>query len=550
MYLVGMLVSGLRLELFDARSGDPSARVLGPGFARLLHSAVDPARERELFRPAALWGRVLLAAGTGLGYHLEYLSRQVDPHHAPLLILCDAFAPNVTAARNRLHDYPGNILCLHAGNAHAMSMLLRPHLGRLRGEAVQILRHPAAYRYCEKLCQDTVAAFLTNLPSPSAQGPIGSKGPGVLAGPVALPFGNHFLQQELIHGLGDLGLEALPFPENCEEGTDREDTLMRLFQQKRPRACISVNMKGMDREGILLEVCRRLGIPLHVWFVDDPRPIALAFPASQYGFIQAWCWERAYLPWLERQNFASAQWLPLAGDPHLFYPGGQTPEFPLMFTGSSMGSEFLNSIRNRYTHSVIREELAQKGARELLVGSIRPEQLPKALPEATLAPRNGAWFSSLVIHMASHAKRKEWLAPLLGEGLQFAGDAAGWRALFGNTVPALPDIDYRQGLCAHYGRTLLHVNITSCQMPTAVNQRVFDIALAGRLCLHDYQSDLEELFPADCFIAARSPAELWELARYYRHPSTEGDRIWVRARQWILANHTYAHRLRVLLGIT
>jgi len=535
MYLVGMLVSGLRLELFDARNGDPSARVVGPDFTRLLHSAVEPARERELFRPQALWGRVLIAAGTGLGYHLEYLSRQVDPHHAPLLILCDAFAQNVTAARNRLRDYPGNIVCLHAGNAQAIPMLLRPHLAHLRGEAVQMIRHPAAYRYCEKLCQDTVAALLANTPRQSPQGP------------VALPFGNHFLQQELIHGLGDLGVEALPFPENCEEGSDREDTLMRLFQQKRPRACISINMKGMDREGILLEVCRRLSVPLHVWFVDDPRPIALAFPASQYGFVQTWCWERAYLPWLQNQGFASAQWLPLAGDPHLFSPGGPAPEYPLMFTGSSMGAEFLDSIRNRYMHSVIREELAQKVARELIQGNLGPVQLPEALPEIALDPRNGAWFSSLAIHLASHAKRKEWLSPLLGEGLQLAGDAAGWRALFGNTVQALPDIDYRQGLCAHYGRALLHVNITSCQMPTAVNQRVFDIALAGRLCLHDYQSDLEELFPADCFIAARSPAELQELARYYRHHGTEGDRIWMRARQWILANHTYAHRLRILL---
>jgi spore maturation protein CgeB len=544
MYFPSMhpLPADLQLEIFMANSGEPSARIRGATFSRLLHSAIDPGRERAALRPASVWGDVILAAGTGLGYHLEGLAESIPHGPPPLLILCDYFAENVEASRKRLPHYPGPILGIHRGNAAALGMLLRPYASRRKGFAVQVVRHPAAYRYCESMCQAILDVFLRKSHDASPR-----------QEPVALPMGNHFLQQEILHGLQDLGIAALPFPQDFADCQQREDQLMRLFQEHRPRACITINMKGLDREGVLLDVCARLDIPVHTWFVDDPRPIALAYPLAQFREIQAWCWEKAYLPWLAQQGFRAAQWLPLAGDPHLFYEDSSQPEpgMDLLFTGSAMGTVFLDSIRKRYLHDDNLEALASQAAQEILAGTLSPAALPAArqaeLPFADA--RNGAWFASLVIHMASHVKRRLWLAPLLSQGLVFAGDAQGWRGLFGPEVHARPDVDYRLGLRSHYARSRVQVNVTSCQMPTAINQRAFDVPLTGRLLIGDQQGDLAELFPDGNYVAAENPDELRSLTAFHlAHPEASRSII-VAAQKHILAKHTYAQRLQRILSI-
>jgi len=481
-------------------------RIHSNAFERLLHSAIDPEQEKTWFRPKNI-SETVFAYGTGLGYHLQFL-KDLPPGKIKLIILYDAFPENLEIVKEKLSGLP--------------VMLFNENLPQISGN-ITVIRHPAAARYCEE--------YTLPFWHPSTKGEFS----------LAVPFGTHFLQQEILNALKELEVPYATLPQESENPAALESMLMEQFQARTPGLVLCVNAKGIDSEGILLSVCRRFGVPVHIWFVDDPRPIACLLNKSQCANIFAWTWEKAYIPWLKEKGFASAEWLPLAGDSSLFYPQNTKPIYNLMFTGSAMAGEFLDKIWKRIPYNE-KEALpiAQESAFQILTGKMRADQIPGDT-------KDEAWFASYCIHLASSEKRRLCLEPLLNLGLQFAGDAQGWKAMFGNRVKTLPDIDYRKGLCRHYGQGEIHINITSCQMFGAVNQRVFDIPLCERFVISDSQSDLFDLFPNNAVCAADSPEEYAELAKFYlTNPNAKTDII-KNAREHILKEHLYKERLKKII---
>jgi len=499
----------MRCEHFNASSGQLSARVCDSGFERLLHSALKPEQERDWFRPSSLDG-VIFAFGTGLGYHLEFLKS----HPISLIILCDAFEENLSVVKEKL---AGQNVALFSDDLSQFADIFKKH-------KVTVIRHPATSRYCAEQAESTLKnVFNFHLAHPASL--------------VALPFGTHFLQQEILNALKDLQIPFITLPQQSKDPVQQESLLMEQFQKNTPRLVLSVNAKGIDSEGILLSVCNRFSVPVHIWFVDDPRPIACLFSREQCKNIVAWTWERAYIPWLRDKNFAKAEWLPLAGDTHLFYPQNKKPIYDLMFTGSALAGNFLEEIWKHIQYN--KDEalpMAQDIAEKILSGEFSAEQIPADT-------KAEAWFASYCIHLASAEKRRLCLEPLLALGLVFAGDPNGWKDLFGNDIKTLPDIDYRTGLCSHYSSGNIHINITSCQMPYAVNQRIFDIPLCGRFVISDDQSDLFELFPKNALCTANSPEAYADLVKFYMKNSTAKEEIVRNAREHVLREHLYVNRV-------
>jgi spore maturation protein CgeB len=226
----------------------------------------------------------------------------------------------------------------------------------------------------------------------------------------------------------------------------------------------------------------------------------------------------------------------------LFYPQNKKTVHDLMFTGSAMTGSFLDKIWKRVQYDKNEAlPIAQNTAFQILTGGMSAEQVPGDT-------KDEAWFASYCIHLASAEKRRLCLQPLLELGLRFAGDAEGWKAMFGNNIKVLPDIDYRNELRSHYLQSSIHINITSCQMPSAVNQRVFDIPLCGRFVISDNQSDLLELFPKNAICAANSPEEYAELAKFYLKNPGEKEEIIKNAREHALKEHLYKERVRKIFS--
>jgi spore maturation protein CgeB len=156
-------------------------------------------------------------------------------------------------------------------------------------------------------------------------------------------------------------------------------------------------------------------------------------------------------------------------------------------------------------------------------------------------------FASSVVLEATRRYRHRALASLAEESLTVWGDS-GWNGSLPVNVKLLPVVDYYRELPTIYRQTSINLNFTSLQMPTAVNQRVFDVPASGGFLLTDDQDDLHQLFRNNELATFSSLEELSDRVRYFLIKIGEREAISSRARARILSEHTYLHRVRKLIA--
>jgi spore maturation protein CgeB len=220
-----------------------------------------------------------------------------------------------------------------------------------------------------------------------------------------------------------------------------------------------------------------------------------------------------------------------------------------------MVDEFAGNIRGKFQWSDSLTPLAERMA-GILVENSRYDVLESldsvsrelGVPLPFADSRSRMWLAAYVIHLASMKKRQAAIGALIPVGVETFGDPDGWRKLFGDAIHTHPNVDYRRELASVYRNILVNVNITSCQMPTAVNQRVFDIPLASSFVITDRQPDLAELFDESEVATYGSTKELAEKAAFFVGHQSERDRIATAAKAHILGEHTYEHRVKSILA--
>jgi spore maturation protein CgeB len=403
---------------------------------------------------------------------------------------------------------------------------------------IQIIKHPASYN--------------ANRPFYDAiQNALDFKRPALKTGAARplLFFGNFFLEEELRRAFFKSGADPVLFSYN-NAGAAIESELSRVIQINRPDFILSVNMKGFDGQGMVSACAARFGIPVVVWFVDDPHPIVVPLRDSATSDMIAFSWERSYLPWLQTRGFHTCAYLPLAGDPSLFPAGESRHAHDLAFVGSSMGRATLAGIAARFLWSPSLEPIATRAADRLLTSpsaSVMPaireacRETGKTIPFTD--DMNLTWLCAYVIHTASMIRRREIVGACVPMGIHLFGDHEGWRDLAGPSAITHNAVDYRRELAAVYRSAAVNINVTSCQMRTAVNQRVFDVPLSNGFVLSDNQHDLSELFRPDEIATYDSKESLVDKIRYFQKHESERSAISHKARTRILAEHTYENRI-------
>jgi spore maturation protein CgeB len=208
---------------------------------------------------------------------------------------------------------------------------------------------------------------------------------------------------------------------------------------------------------------------------------------------------------------------------------------------------FRSSLRKKFLWKKEIEGLVYEIAEQLLSDpsmdiSSMIQQRAHAAEISSSDKRNSVWLQSYCIHTAGMLKRKRIIESLKSFSIELFGDADGWQELVGDGFSIHPPVDYATKLPGVYSSISVNLNITSSQMSTAVNQRVFDIPVSGNFLITDYQKDLDELFDKDEIVVYRSNEELAELYLRYRNDEHSRRRITQRARERILSEHTYIHR--------
>ncbi|MGL4209780.1 MAG: glycosyltransferase family protein, partial [Candidatus Adiutrix sp.] len=113
----------------------------------------------------------------------------------------------------------------------------------------------------------------------------------------------------------------------------------------------------------------------------------------------------------------------------------------------------------------------------------------------------------------------------------------------------LPPLDYYRELSPFYQNTAINLNITSRQMKTGLNQRIFDVPASGAFLLTDYRQQIENVFELGReIITYKSPEEALDLARFYTHNPHERQKIAQAALTRVKNCHLYRFRLAEIIA--
>jgi spore maturation protein CgeB len=162
-------------------------------------------------------------------------------------------------------------------------------------------------------------------------------------------------------------------------------------------------------------------------------------------------------------------------------------------------------------------------------------------------------YETMITWEATRQYRFSCVSGMLPFAPLIAGDP-GWMDLFAENGTTLawhyhPEMNYYSDLPRFYPYAAVNFNCTSKQMKGAVNQRVFDVPATGAFLLTDYREQVERLFePGREIICYHSPEEAADLARHYLARPGARRSVAQAARQRVLAEHSYEHRVRELIA--
>ena len=381
-------------------------------------------------------------------------------------------------------------------------------------------------------------------------------------GPVLLP-GNsgQLLHQELRSALEQCGfgpvLETLPQPAGsagCAESAGQTGFAARwaaFLTETKPAFLLSVNLRGLDAEGRIFYLCRALGIPVALWFVDNPWHVLSGLRLPWWQDAHIYVTDASFADGLKKQGAGHVYHLPLAVAPHMWRePDGVSARLePPLFVGRSAFPE-----KERFFAAASVPPEMEAEAASVLARSTGPQDAPHFFwwldkLGASLWPGYDVRRPGLGAERCAQANRRRWLlAAGAGkpQGLRVIGDE-GWQALLPG-AEILPPVDYYTALPTCYAHAQAVLNVTSLLLPHSLSQRHFDVWASGGLLLSDATRGLD-IFPDDLTspIRLQGPEDFVERCAWFKarpNAARELRRAW---REHLRARHGYEHRIMRIL---
>lgn len=363
---------------------------------------------------------------------------------------------------------------------------------------------------------------------------------------VLLPGGpRDLLHLELWDALTAEGYQPLAPPRAGRQGA----SLVRRLEARPPAFCLSVNLRGLDPGGETFHLLEALGVPVVLWFVDNPWHIVSALRLPWWKKAVLFVSDATFIPELRRHGAERVYPLPLAASP-LFRPRAD-PALPagarVLFVGRSTfpgRDAFFGASHPPVELSRRAETLLERGGRPDFHWWTEEMGLDTLWPgHAVRAAGAGAEACSLL-------HRALWLKKMAPAGLVVVGDK-GWKHHLPPgppETPLLPPVDYYTTLPGLYRAASYTFNVTSLLLPGGLTQRHFDVWRAGGFLLTN-RTDGLDIFPPELvdpitLDAERTPQEC--ISRLERRAGTR--RELQNAWQKILdESHTYRHRIRFMI---
>ncbi len=370
----------------------------------------------------------------------------------------------------------------------------------------------------------------------------------------------YFLMGEITSALNRLGIEFRSVDIGSGD-TVRDgfvEDLLHAVVEFKPDFALTVNHFGVDREGRLTDLLMKMKLPLASWFVDNPHLILYRYADVLPDLTAIFTYDAGNLGVMRKKGFENVFYLPLATDVERFKPGiaGRKEwRAAVSFLGNSM----VHAVEEYTLSSGVSGDLlrqfpnlaAEFGERaELSVEEFLERKHPAVLHqmESFSSDEQKLSFEALITWEATRRYRLSCVLELLPYNPLIVGDD-GWHKLLPREGwRYLASLDYYNDLPAFYPMSKIGFNCTSRQMKGAVNQRVFDVPACGGFVLTDYREQMEALFePGHEIVSYSNITEIGPLLEKWMNDDAGRAAVTAAARKRILAEHTYEHRLSLLL---
>ncbi len=362
-----------------------------------------------------------------------------------------------------------------------------------------------------------------------------------------------FLEEECLRAFWALGLNVEEL--QVGESWDRAlvSRLLNGLVEFLPDFLFCINHLGFDKSGWLTAFLKDAQVPTATWFVDHPDFIIRAYPENVSEWVAVFVWDQHYVAGLQEMGFPWVTYLPLAADTQLFRPYRHPPvdrfgSHVAAFVGGTWTQRVTQQLA-RYAEQTATLAYIEAAAQIFQWSSYYQARtdLAEIYPGFEHLPVNEQVdLEAAVLWRASQEDRVERVSALCQAGLKVFGDPA-WADLLPDPTAYGGSLSYHRELPAFYQCVAINLNLTSLQMKNGLNQRVFDVPATGAFLLTDYKEALWEVFSREEVVTFRTLEEAQEkLAYYLKYPETRR-RLVALARERILSQHTYGHRVQVIL---
>jgi spore maturation protein CgeB len=353
---------------------------------------------------------------------------------------------------------------------------------------------------------------------------------------------------DAVDGAMDSGWEVHRLPTQIR-GTGTSQYVAELLKALvifRPDFILSINHSGFDEKGALAQLLERYDMPLASWFVDHPMPILGGASANATSNSQLFCFERTAFPWLERNGYKEPVFLSTASNARYFSLSRlDTDLVRRMYCAVSfVGHSWWYKARVEPLKAV------RKAARMLATKQRIDRTTVSGAFQKIIETGNRKTFGAAQVALAdaSMKSRQQFVNRLKELDLTLVGDEY-WKNICPG-IPVSPILDYHNELPAFYAASHVNMNITSEQMPTAVNQRVWDVPGVRGFLLTDGQEDARNVFEDGVSMAFYdSLDEAVSKASYYLEHTTERERIARRGMEIVEQSHRITHRMQALYDV-
>lgn len=332
----------------------------------------------------------------------------------------------------------------------------------------------------------------------------------------------------------------------------------------RPDMIFDVNGVGCDGDGIVLSSYKILGIPVLVWFVDNPL---LFLNNGKYKYSHLFTklvFDRFLKDKMEGIGISDVHHLPLGTDIDYFRPLYSDNDYSkyradVSFVGELYADRcciYRRMLNDRWPDMPeLMTDVIDYSVKLLVNGEkmVTCDILHGAFKQFGLEPEYPVddieWILNIIIEYESGRDlRIHTLRHLIKYDVKIYGDNISSYLPKGSRIH--PYVPYFEELPKVYNSTAINLNISRTQLRSAVNQRVFDVPACRAFLLTDYSEELEDYFvPGKEIVYYRDKDELDKLVRFYLDNPHIRAKIAEAGYERAVSEHNYTERMKRVIDI-